>query len=95
MVSTRSGERICDRRPEGRAATDDDDDRITEHAQLIDQAKLVVAHRRIRLPRQHGLEKPAAAKTAAELACLREVETNFPVPLQAALPQLVVCLVID
>ena len=38
--------------------------------------KLVVAQRRIRLPHQHGLVKPAAQQIAAELAYLREVETK-------------------
>jgi hypothetical protein len=39
--------------------------------------ELVVAHRRVRLPRQHRLVKPAAAQMAAELACLRDVETKL------------------
>src|SRR2546426_6527066 len=39
--------------------------------------ELVVAHRRIRLPHQHGLVKPAAAEIAAERACLRDVETKL------------------
>src|SRR5207248_7620724 len=39
--------------------------------------KLVVAHRGIRLPRQHRLVKPAAAQIAAELAYLRCVETKL------------------
>src|SRR5207245_386003 len=39
--------------------------------------ELVVAHRRIRIPRQHGLVKPAAAEIAAERACLRDVETKL------------------
>ena len=39
--------------------------------------ELAVAHRRIRLPRQHGLVQPAAAQKAAELARLREVETKL------------------
>src|SRR5215212_7800490 len=57
-----------DRRQEGRAATDVD--RIAAHAQQTSAnagRELVVAHRRIRLPRQHGVVKPAAAQTAAEL----------------------------
>jgi hypothetical protein len=33
--------------------------------------------RRIRLPHQHRLVKPAAAQIAAELAHLREVETKL------------------
>src|SRR2546421_636597 len=39
--------------------------------------KLVVAHRGIRLPRQHRLVKAAAAQIAAELAYLRCVETKL------------------
>src|SRR6202140_206870 len=39
--------------------------------------ELVVAHRRIRLPRQHGLVEPAAAQMAAELTYLRDVETKL------------------
>src|ERR687898_3430810 len=38
--------------------------------------ELVVAHRRIRLPRKHGLVQPAAQQIAAELAYLRDVETE-------------------
>jgi hypothetical protein len=38
--------------------------------------ELVVAQRRIRLPHQHRLVKPAAAQIAAELTYLREVETK-------------------
>jgi hypothetical protein len=52
--------------------------------------ELVVAHRRIRLPRQHRLVKPAAAQIAAELADLRDVETKLLLararPLERALP---------
>src|SRR5687767_6321793 len=39
--------------------------------------ELVVAQRRIRLPRQHRLVKPAATQMAAELAYQREVETKL------------------
>src|SRR5439155_19617272 len=39
--------------------------------------ELVVAHRGIRLPRQHRLVKPAGAQVAAELAYLRDVETKL------------------
>src|SRR5436309_12938786 len=39
--------------------------------------ELVVAHRRIRLPRQHRLVEPAAEQIAAELAYQRDVETKL------------------
>jgi hypothetical protein len=38
--------------------------------------ELVVAKRRIRLPHQHRLVKPAAAQIATKLAHLRKVETK-------------------
>jgi hypothetical protein len=38
--------------------------------------ELVVALRRIRLPHQHRLVKPATAQTAAKFAHLREMERN-------------------
>ena len=39
--------------------------------------ELVVTQRRIGLPRQHGLVKPAAAQKAAEIARLRDVEPKL------------------
>jgi hypothetical protein len=58
-----------------RAAEDDLRDRAPHVGER--GPELVVAHRRIRLPHQHGLVQPAAAQTAAELACLRDVETKL------------------
>src|SRR5947199_367706 len=39
--------------------------------------ELVLAHRRIRLPRQHRLVKPATAQIAAEFAYLRDVKAKL------------------
>src|SRR5437016_4901713 len=58
-----------------RAAEDDLRDRAPDVGER--GPELVVAHRRIRLPRQHRLVKPAAAQIAAELAYLRDVETKL------------------
>jgi hypothetical protein len=46
------------------------------HQTSANAARLVVAQRRIRLPHQHRLVKPAAAQIAAKLADLREVEAK-------------------
>src|SRR6476661_9520086 len=58
-----------------RAAEDD----LRESAPDVGERgpRLVTAHRRIRLPRQHGLVQPAAAQKTAELARLRDVETKL------------------
>src|SRR5215211_8775611 len=58
-----------------RAAEDDLRDRAPDVGER--RPELVVAHRRIRLPHQHRLVEPAAAEEAAELACLRGVETKL------------------
>src|SRR5215216_4452246 len=57
-----------------RAAEDDLRDRAPDVGER--GPELVVAQRRIRLPHQHRLVKPAAAQIAAERACLRGVEAK-------------------
>src|SRR5215207_1479058 len=58
-----------------RAAEDDLRDRAPDVGER--GSELVVAQRRIGLPRQHRLVQPAAAQIGAELAYLRDVETKL------------------